>query len=80
VWDPLTGDLQLTLGGHSGAISAVSFSPDGSQLATAAVDGRVRIWALDLDTLVDLAEQRVTRTLTDEECQRYLDQETCPTP
>jgi WD40 repeat protein len=80
VWDPTTGDLQLTLDGHLGSISAVSFSPDGSQLATAAVDGRVRIWALDLDTLVDLAEQRVTRTLTDEECRRYLDQQTCPAP
>ena len=77
VWDPNTGDLQLTLGGHLGLVSSVSFSPDGTQLATASVDGRVRIWALDDDTLLEIARQRVTRTLTDDECRRYLGQPGC---
>jgi WD40 repeat protein len=50
----------------------VSFSPDGSRPATTAADGTVRIWALDLDQLVAIAERKVTRTLTDDECRRYL--------
>jgi hypothetical protein len=32
----------------------------------------VRIWELDLDDLVDIAEHEVTRTLTDQECRQYL--------
>ena len=55
----------------------MSFSPDGTQLATASADGKVRIWALDDDTLLEIARQRVTRTLTDDECPRYLDQPGC---
>ena len=79
IWDPTTGELLLTLGGHLGLVSSVSFNPDGTRLATASVDGRVRVWALDTDSLVEIAEQRVTRTLTDAECLRYLDQPRCET-
>ena len=79
IWDPTTGELLLTLGGHLGLVSSVSFNPDGTRLATASVDGRVRVWALDTDSLVEIAEQRVTRTLTDAECLRYLDESRCET-
>lgn len=35
-------------------------------------EGVVRIWELDLDDLVDIAEHEVTRTVTDQECRQYL--------
>jgi hypothetical protein len=38
----------------------------------------VRIWALDLDDLVEIAENGLTRTLTDEECRQYLHTASCP--
>jgi WD40 repeat protein/energy-coupling factor transporter ATP-binding protein EcfA2 len=36
--------LQATLAGHDGPLTAVAFSPDGSRLATASNDTSVRIW------------------------------------
>jgi len=55
----------------------LAFSPDGSLLAS--VDGTtVRVWALDIDVLLEIARQKVTRSLTDEECRQYLHVEACP--
>jgi WD40 repeat protein len=56
----------------------VTFSPDGTKLASTSQCGEVRIWALDIDDLLEIARQNVTRSLTDEECRQYLHLETCP--
>jgi hypothetical protein len=32
----------------------------------------VRVWALDPEHLLRIARNRMTRTLTEEECRRYL--------
>ena len=37
-------------------------------------DGVVRVWALDLDDLIGIAETQVTRELSDDECRQYLHQ------
>ena len=36
------------------------------------------MFATNLDELMELAKTRVTRTLTEEECQEYLHLDTCP--
>jgi WD40 repeat protein/DNA-binding SARP family transcriptional activator/tRNA A-37 threonylcarbamoyl transferase component Bud32 len=84
VWDTTSGEQVLELrgeatGGRAGFSPAgqVRFSPDGSMLATQA-GGMVRIWALDIDDLLEIARGKVTRSLTDEECRLYLHVETCP--
>ena len=35
-------------------------------------DGVVRVWALDLDELIAIAEDELTRPFTDDECRQYL--------
>lgn len=40
----------------------------------------MRIWALDLDELVEIAQNRLTRTFTDDECGHYLHAERCADP
>jgi WD40 repeat protein/transcriptional regulator with XRE-family HTH domain len=78
IWDALTGKHLLTLYA-SDALTSVAFSPDGSQLATASRDGTNQIYLLKVEELVAVAKQRVTRSLTTEECQQYLHVPTCPT-
>lgn len=78
LWDVQTGKPLLTLDAPYG-VAGVAFSPDGSQLAMAVHEGTVRIHLLRIEDLVALAKQRVTRMLTNEECQQYLHIATCPT-
>ena len=46
MWESETGKCTRTLEGHSGAVSAVAFSPATRQLATASTDETARIWPL----------------------------------
>jgi WD40 repeat protein/DNA-binding SARP family transcriptional activator len=77
LWDPVTGRELLTLRGHDQLVYGVDFSPDGRLLATASPDGTVALHLLRLDELIELARERVTRSLTEEECHRYLQRPTC---
>jgi WD40 repeat protein/class 3 adenylate cyclase len=72
--DPRTGKQMLVLPGHDLLVFGLAFSPDGRQVVSAAPDGDARVWALDLDELIDIANDEATRELTDEECRQYLHQ------
>ncbi|GGL04511.1 NACHT and WD40 repeat domain-containing protein [Mangrovihabitans endophyticus] len=52
--DPADGHCVARLVGHAGAIAEVQMSPDGTEVATSADDGTVRLW--------DLAKLRAQRT------------------
>ena len=77
VFDSGTGRLELILRGHDRAITSASFSPGGRRLASLDEGGEVRVWALGVNELVDIARRRVTRPLDDDECRQYLRQERC---
>ncbi|HYH28058.1 MAG TPA: hypothetical protein VEA19_04670, partial [Actinomycetota bacterium] len=72
LWDAETGTEILTLFGHDRIVHTVAFSPDGRFLATAGGDGKVSLHLMRIEELRNVARQRVTRSLTDEECRRYL--------
>jgi len=78
LWDAASGQELLNLTLHTGAVTTVSFSPDGSRLASGGYDGIVQVYTLRVEELVALAEERLTRSLTDDECRRYLHLEACP--
>jgi WD40 repeat protein len=78
LWDPKSGAQQLMLGGSGAPVGHVVFGPDGSTLASVADDGMV--WALDVDDLMAIANDRLTRTLTDAECRQCLHIERCRRP
>jgi WD40 repeat protein/transcriptional regulator with XRE-family HTH domain len=78
VWDVKTGKDLASLFGNASNVFGASFSPDGNQLATAGADGTVRIYTLRMYDLIALAKSRLTRSLTDEECRKYLHIEICP--
>jgi len=79
LWDLESGDRLLTLSGSFG-LTGIAFSPEGRFLATSASDGIVRVYVIPVDDLIELARRRVTRSLTEAECRRYLHLEACPSP
>jgi WD40 repeat protein len=59
------------------APSILDVTADGTRLAIPAADGTVRIYLLEPNELVRLAASQLTRTLTDDECFRYLGHNSC---
>ena len=81
IWDVSPGREQsepITLYGHSAAAFRVAFSPDGTRLATASRDRTARVYLLQIEDLMALARERLTRIWTLEECRKFLHVEQCP--
>lgn len=77
IWRADTGDLLGIRSLHAGIVNSVAFSPDGRTTLSASDDRTARISACDTcgstDRLLELASQRVTRSLTDAERRDFLD-------
>lgn len=50
IWDAISGKLLHTLLGHDVGINSLSFSPDGSKLASGSGDKTARIWDIESGT------------------------------
>ena len=44
VWDSKTGQLKLTLKGHSHAVTSVAFSLDGQRIVSGSQDKKIKVW------------------------------------
>jgi DNA-binding SARP family transcriptional activator/WD40 repeat protein len=81
LWDPRSGDLLFTIG-HDGEVGGGVFSADGRRLAVTvnhpegAADA-VRVYTLDVDELLEIADAKVTRELTPDECAGYRIADPC---
>jgi WD40 repeat protein len=79
LWDVDTGDLvaELRTGLDGASPPHSKFSPDGDYLLYPDAGNVLRRLPVDVDQLVELAERRVFRELTVDECRRYLDADDC---
>jgi len=59
VWQLSEEAAPLTLTGHARGVSDLAFDPSGDRLFTAGLDGTVRIYAMNIEVLISLAEQRL---------------------
>jgi hypothetical protein len=47
VWDAQTGQLLLSLEGHTARVNSVAWSPDGKRIVSGSHDQTVKVWAAD---------------------------------
>jgi len=52
LWSVADGQALRTLRGHAGFVWGVAFSPDGKLLASSSVDSTIKLWELDLDSVL----------------------------
>lgn len=71
IWDVNTGQELLNFPGNGSGINGLAFNPKGTLLVTSS-DREARVYILQVDELAKLAQDRVTRKLTQEECLKYL--------
>jgi hypothetical protein len=78
VWDITSGEFlfEVEVDGRDD-LGAVQFTPDGTQMAYEDVGGVVRFTPVDTHEVVERAREAVTRSLSDDECRRYLHLDSC---
>ena len=76
IWDFESGQLLAKLPGHNSRIVDIEYNSFQDQLISSS-NNTIKIFTLDISELIKLAESRVVRSLTVEECQLYLRDEMC---
>ena len=56
IWDAATGECRRMLKGHTTHVNSVSFSPDGSLVATASDDKTARIWRVETGECIHILQ------------------------
>jgi WD40 repeat protein len=76
IYDLSSGDLERRIELPSPAYS-VAFTPDGDDIVIGTGSGRIVVDPMDVEELVERAEERAGRELTVEECERFLHDPGC---
>jgi WD40 repeat protein len=76
LWDTASGQ-ELARFTHREMVNGGALSPNGLRIATLTPYNGIRIIPVDTKELVAVAKARVSRDLTPEECQRYLNGQDC---
>lgn len=79
VWNASSGEEIQRFTSPTGALFDITFTPDGKHLITTGT-GYIYGYILDKGELIQLAESRLTRGFTADECRQFLHQEECPEP
>jgi WD40 repeat protein len=77
VWDTESGDQIFVPPVELTGVFGAAFSADGSRIITIYADGTVLVQPIAVEDVVEIAEARVTRGFTEEECRRYLHVSSC---
>jgi WD40 repeat protein/DNA-binding SARP family transcriptional activator len=78
LWDLATTRELLTIQAASAPVYDVAFGADGTTLLSYDATGIVQLWSMDVQQLLEIAQQRVTRSLSDVECRQFLGLDRCP--
>jgi DNA-binding SARP family transcriptional activator/WD40 repeat protein len=78
VWDFINNEFmfEVEVAGLDG-VGTVAFTEDGTRMAYEDTNGVVRFTPIDTYEVVEQAEAAVTRTLSDDECRRFLHTDSC---
>jgi WD40 repeat protein len=75
LWD-MRGDVPganaVSLRGHTASITGLAFTPDSRWLLSASRDNTIRLWAVTLDGLMEVARRTVGRNFTSDEWKQYF--------
>lgn len=77
-WNLASGEKLGEFGIPSTDRVGAAFHPTNPWIYVALPGGRIGIYTLDTDELMEIARSRLSRDLTDEECQAYLNMDSCP--
>ncbi|MEM7017416.1 MAG: AAA family ATPase [Pseudomonadota bacterium] len=74
IWKANDGATVAVLSGHDESVTQAAFSPDSRYVVTASVDTTLRVWPVfeDVQILIDTAQARVPRTLTDAQKSQFF--------
>lgn len=74
LWDLRSGEFLEAFGDFEDGFHFADFDPDPSikHLLVTSPPNEVRVYTLDIDELVQIAESRLTRDMTEAECQQFF--------